>query len=98
MSTEEYCVSVTFYDEISTVVVDASSKEDAIAQAKNAMEKLVRGRCVSYDRTPADIEEEVVAYRDRYSYSAGPASRNTSIPREVIDGWREPRLPTGCPR
>lgn len=96
----EYSVAITWYDEISTLVVDAASAEDAIRQAKDAMEKLVRQKAFECGYDAALTESEVRAYRDAYTYHAADAWAHRWQPEAdhaaMLERWRTPYLPTAC--
>ena len=95
---EEYIVFVTWYDEISTLVLDASSEEDAVAQAKEAMVRLARERASQWSRTPAEIEEYAAGYlRDDYRASRTNKPCFLGTDPELFLRWREPVLPSACP-
>jgi hypothetical protein len=102
----EYVVFVSCYDELSTLVVDAPSSEEAVAMAKLAMEKLAREQSSDYRWSKEEIERYVAGFRN-YDYRASTTAKilanSSKVPTEqermleVLKHWREPRLPTGCP-
>jgi hypothetical protein len=107
MKLTEYVVFVSWFDELATLVLDASSPEEAVAMAKDAMEKRVRDKGTECKWSEADTEERVARYRNGYEYRASTTAKilaNSSkapVERkrllETLKSWREPRLPTGCP-
>jgi len=102
----EYVVFVSWYDELSTLVVDAPSSDEAVAKAKDAMEKLARERSSSFHWSKEEVEKYVVGFRN-YDYRASTTAKilanSSPMPSEqermleVLKHWREPRLPSGCP-
>lgn len=93
----DYVVSITFFDEISTFTLTASSPEEAIEGAKLAIERLARGRSSDWRWPASEIESYIAGYRS-YDYSASLASEAEKwVGREVIESWREPALPSACP-
>lgn len=106
MKLTEYIVFVSWFDELSSLVLDAASPEEAVAKAKDSMVSLARERCTYYGWNPAEIEAHVSRYRD-YDYRASTTAKSlaSSIQNPLdleqslamFKRWREPRLPTGCP-
>lgn len=106
MELTEYIVFVSWFDELSSLVLDAASPEEAVAKAKDSMVALGRERFAYYGWTTEEVEKHVSRYRD-YDYRASTAAKvlTNSSPnpseqersREMFLRWREPRIPTGCP-
>jgi hypothetical protein len=102
----EYVVFVSWYDELSTLVVDAPSSDEAVIKAKDAMEKLARERSSNYRWSKEEVEQYVAGILN-YDYRASTTTKilanSSKVPTErerlleTFKHWREPRLPTGCP-